>query len=97
MNIEDSKFDSSIQSILDRLSEILGLMKCNNRLDGETLFDNQDLCFMLKVSKRTLQRYRSQGILPYFQVGKKTYYQESDVKLFIEKHINKQTDKEDQS
>lgn len=95
MNIDDSKFDNSIQFIWDRLSEILSLLKCKNKLGGEVLLDNQDLCFMLKVSKRSLQRYRSRGILPYFQIGKKTYYQESDVKLFIEKHINKPIGEED--
>ena len=36
-------------------------IKC---LNGERLYDNQDLCMMLQVSKRTLQRYRSIGILP---------------------------------
>ena len=32
-------------------------------LDGERLFDNQDLCLLLQVSKRSLQRYRSNGVL----------------------------------
>ena len=28
-------------------------------LDGERLYDNQDLCEMLRTSKRSLQRFRS--------------------------------------
>ena len=28
-------------------------------LNGEMLFDNQDLCLMLNVSKRSLRRYHS--------------------------------------
>lgn len=95
MNIDDSKFDNSIQSILDRLSEILNLLKCKNKLGGEVLLDNQDLCFMLKVSKRSLQRYRSSGSLPFFTIGSKIFYLESDVKQFIEKHIDKPNDRED--
>lgn len=40
------------------------MSKHRNMLDGELLLDNQDLC-MLNVSKRTLQRYRATGELPF--------------------------------
>ena len=56
-------------------------------LDGEHLFDNQDLCLLLQVSKRSLQRYRSIGVLPYKMLRHKTYYKESDVLAFIAEHI----------
>ena len=39
--------------------------KERRKYKGELLLDNQDLCFMLKMSKRTLQRYSSLGWLPY--------------------------------
>ena len=56
-------------------------------LNGERLYDNQDLCMMLQVSKRTLQRYRSIGALPYKTLGKKTYYSEADVLTFLSEHV----------
>ena len=34
---------------------------------------------LLQISKRTLQRYRSIGALPYKTLGKKTYYSEEAV------------------
>lgn len=34
-------------------------------LDGERLYDNQDLCEMLRTSKRSLQRFRSKYRLRY--------------------------------
>ena len=40
--------------------------------NGERLYDNQDLCLMLQVSKRSLQRYRTLGILPYLMLRQKT-------------------------
>jgi hypothetical protein len=52
-------------------------------LDGERLLDNQDICEKLHVSKRTLQRYRSSGELPFQTIYHKTYYKESDVEQFI--------------
>ena len=42
---------------------------------------------MLQVSKRTLQRYRSIGILPYLMLRQKTYYKESDVERFLSEHL----------
>lgn len=55
-------------------------------LDGEHLLDNQDLCLLLQVSKRSLQRYRSLGVLPYVMLRHKTYYKESEVLRFIATH-----------
>lgn len=59
-----------------------------NILNGERLYDNQDLCMMLQVSKRSLQRYRSIGILPYMMLRQKTYYKESDVERFLSEHLD---------
>ena len=42
---------------------------------------------LLQISKRTLQRYRSVGALPYTTLGKKTYYSEEDVLTFLSHHI----------
>lgn len=92
MEIADNKFDDSIKRILDMLYELHKLMKAKNRLNGETIYDNQDLCVMLKLSKRSLQRLRSLGVLPYLQIGQKTFYLESDVMKYIQTQIeNKRT------
>lgn len=56
--------------------------------DGEKLLDNHDLCRMMNVSKRTLQRYRSSGELPYQMIYHKIHYKESDVLMFIQKHFS---------
>lgn len=56
--------------------------------DGERLLDNYDLCRMLNISKRTLQRYRTSGELPYEMIYHKTFYRESDVLRFIERNFS---------
>ena len=58
-------------------------------MDGEKMLDNFEVCQMLNISKRTLQRYRSTGDLPYQMNQHKTYYKESDVLLFIERNFDK--------
>ena len=76
---------------LDRQDELLLAIKTEERQPALTesihLFDNQDLCMLLQISKRTLQRYRSVGALPYKTLGKKTYYSEEDVLTFLSNHI----------
>jgi hypothetical protein len=68
-------------------SKINGKEKVRHKIDGETLLDNQDLCFMLSVSKRSLQRFRTSGVLPYKRINQKVYYLESDVLQFIREHL----------
>jgi predicted site-specific integrase-resolvase len=43
---------------------------------------------MFHVSKRTLQRYRSEGILPFIKRGQKIYYKKSDVREYANKYCD---------
>ena len=76
---------------LDRQDELLLSLqpsgKAPDPMDRIRMFDNQDLCMLLQISKRTLQRYRSIGALPYKTLGKKTYYSEEDVLTFLSEHV----------
>jgi len=85
--IDKNLFEAWMERLLERMEMLeRKLEKLNNsksQLNGEALLDNQDLCLLLKVSNRTLQRYRSSGILPYRRIQQKVYYLESDVHKFI--------------
>jgi hypothetical protein len=81
------EFIAWMERIMDRF-DILGehindIQKQRSSIDGEELLDNQDLLQMLKVSSRSLQRYRSSGKLPYYTISGKLYYKLSDVHQFI--------------
>ena len=86
MNIDRMEFLSWMKRIMDRF-DLLGqeLYESNNRssIDGDELLDNQDVLQMLKISNRSLQRYRSSGKLPYYTISGKLYYKLSDVHQFI--------------
>ena len=45
--------------------------------------DNQDVCQILNITKRTLQTYRDNGMLPYTMIGHKSYYKPEDVERII--------------
>ena len=87
MYIDKENFEAWMERIMDRLDmqdkKIDRLLNSQNCLDGEKLLDNQDLCFMLKVSVKTLQRYRKKGILPYLLLDGKYYYRASDIHKLI--------------
>ena len=91
MNIDGETFIAWMERIMDRFDmtekKIDRLATQRNCLDGEQLLDNQDLMFLLKVSLRTLQRYRKKGILPYIKLDDgRCYYKATDVhKLIREK------------
>ncbi len=92
MNIDKMEFVAWMERIMDRLdmlSDHIGdLQKKRNSIDGEELLDNQDLLQMLKISSRSLQRYRSLGKLPYYTISGKLYYKLSDVHQFIRESFN---------
>ncbi|NLC85315.1 MAG: helix-turn-helix domain-containing protein [Bacteroidales bacterium] len=87
MFIDKENFEAWMERIIDRLDrqdkKLDKMAERRNMLDGELLLDNQDLCQLLNVSKRTLQRYRSTGELQYYMLYHRTYYKESDVHNFI--------------
>ena len=81
-----NNFESWMQKLMERLDRqdelLLSLQpsgKAPNPIERIRMFDNQDLCMLLQISKRTLQRYRS--------IGKKTYYSEEDVLTFLSGHV----------
>ncbi|MDH8702519.1 hypothetical protein M2138_001885 [Dysgonomonadaceae bacterium PH5-43] len=93
MYIDKNNFEAWMERIMDRFDKqdktLDKMSKHRNMLDGELLLDNQDLCMLLNVSKRTLQRYRATGELPFQTLYHKTYYKESDVHAFIRTNFNK--------
>lgn len=63
---------------------------CRDNQDKEKWLGNDDVCGLLQISKRTLQSYRDNGILPYSQIGRKCYYRVSDIEnLISESQIKK--------
>lgn len=81
----------AFQKIVDQLEAIQ--QKLNQQKETTPLsdvwMDNQDVCELLHISKRTLQHYRDKGILPFSQIGAKIYYKASDVDEFLGKHYKK--------
>lgn len=83
INIEAGVFES----MLDRFEAFAGKVDrlCGRERDRdlEDWLDNQEVCRILNISKRTLQTYRDNGTLPFTRIGHKMYYKADDVKGIV--------------
>jgi hypothetical protein len=50
---------------------------------NEFWLDKQDILERMHISSRTLQSWRSLGILPFIKIRKKIYYKESDLRRLL--------------
>jgi hypothetical protein len=71
-----TRFDG-IEKKVDRL------IKIKDAMDGDKLLDNQDLCLLLGITKRSLARYRQKKLIRYYQIDRKTYYKASEIHEFL--------------
>ena len=57
----------------------------NGRKKSEKWMLGEEVCELLDISPRTLQRYRTQRIIPFSICGKKIKYLRRDVELFTDR------------
>ena len=57
-------------------------------LNGEVYLSGEEVCSQLRLSTRTLQEYRNLGILPFYKIGGKILYKQSDIQTMLERHYN---------
>ena len=84
---KDHEWVKAFHSNFDRLLALLEklLEKRQPSAYGDELLTDKEVAFLLKVSRRTLQDYRNNGILPYTQVGGKILYRASDIEKTLMK------------
>ena len=77
---------SSLQEKLEMLAQVFEDLMHRNEWN---VYTNGELAKKLKVSARTLQNWRDQGIITYTQIGSKIYYTEQAVQLMMKNHERK--------
>lgn len=58
-------------------------------LDGERYMTDKEVAELLRVSRRTLQEYRNNRILPFILLGGKVLYPESELRKVLESNYRK--------
>lgn len=82
ISIESNLLDSIIlqlQLLADEAESMSG--EKDSKLN--VWLDNQDVCNILSISKRTLQSYRDNGTIPYTQIERKMFYKPEDVEKVL--------------
>jgi hypothetical protein len=81
----------AFRQIIESINEINQKLdsKINTNPLQDTWLDIQDVCMLLKISKRTLQSYRDQGVLPFSQISGKIYFKACDIQTHLDKHYSK--------
>ena len=92
--LDKETFEAYMERLLEQVEKVVSALdkknkKPQNYLNGERLYDNQDVCLLLNISKRTLQDYRDTGLLGYVQLPGKIIYRESEILDLLERHYRK--------
>lgn len=80
---------SALDGIKNELKALLELTESATQkytpiFNEEKWLDNQEVCLMMNITKRTLQTYKDKGMLPYSKLNRKNYYKLSDVQALLE-------------
>jgi excisionase family DNA binding protein len=80
-------FFFSLERMLDGIEHVVDSHKPS--LNGERYLTDREVSERLKVSRRTLQDYRTEGKIPYYKLGGKTLYRESDIEKMLNENYFK--------
>ena len=82
---KDHEWVKAFHSNFDRLLAMLEklLEKRQPSAYGDELLTDKEVAYLLKVSRRTLQDYRNNGMVSYYQLGGKILYKESDIEKLL--------------
>ena len=97
IQIDRETFQMMLHQIMERFDKIEDRLNRMNRqtsaLDGDKLLDNQDMCELLGITKRTLARYRQKKLVAYYMIDGRTYYKSSEVEAFLNQKGKRMPDK----
>lgn len=88
-NPHDIPFDEKILIEIKKIHELQeAIDKVKTKRGSKSYFadvplDNEEFIIMMKISKRTAQTWRDEGIIPYIQICSKIYYFLSDVETLL--------------
>ena len=69
--------------LINRIEDIK--TKITVKTPQDIILDNNEFQKLMKISKRTAQAWRDEGIITFTQVGSKIYYRMSDIEKLMEK------------
>jgi len=81
---EDERLVSLLETIGELSKTIENIVRDSKVKSGNGQYlTDRELSRLLKISRRSLQNYRTEGKIPFYRVGGKTLYRESDIEDFL--------------
>ena len=83
--------ETNCRAMLDELSTLSDYIRTMRthykpQMNGERYYTTEEVCQVLKITKRTLQQYRDDGVIPFIALPGKMLYRESDLRAVLEKN-----------
>jgi len=78
------------RSVADAIQSVVGLSP-NRDATEKAWLSNREAAKYLNLSKTTLQRYRTSGVLPHSKLGGNIFYRRSDIEALLERNMRTST------
>jgi len=77
---------ADILEIKEKLDSLTDVISDLSSPPEQIILNNQELPILLKVSKKTLQKWRDTGIISFSKIGREIFYKLSDVIETLDAH-----------
>ncbi len=77
-------FMASVDSMMNEIAQMADNFQPT--LSGTRFLTDSQLSELLHISRRTLQEYRNNGVIPYYHVCGKILYKESEIEEVLKKN-----------
>ena len=84
-------FNENLREVLGDLAKVdAGIEQirrfCRPMFNGEHYLSGEEVCKTLRITKRTLQQYRDDGLVSYITLPGKMLYKESDILALLQRN-----------
>lgn len=84
-------FNENLREVLGDLAKVgSGIEQirgfCRSMSNGEHYLSSEEVCKALRITKRTLQQYRDDGLVSYVTLPGKMLYKESDILALLQRN-----------
>ena len=83
---DDIRLIASLRALEAKIDQLISAVKIRELKDKDLLLDNADFVQLFKISSKTAQNWRDEGLIEYSQVKGKIYYRLKDIREFINRH-----------
>ena len=83
---QQPNYDTLLQK-MDEIKDLLAEM--NKYRFAEQYLNNEELCALFKISDKTAKLWRESGQIRFARLGKKIYYQLSDIESLFQQELAK--------